>query len=212
MKDPQDYFNQIQHSGKQLISNFSYYDRLLEKGIVVSPFFPENESGNKQARNWFEENRVQIKQSGEYLNEYSGSQISRDVISGALLQIAYMALKLFAEKIEISELPKFVKENIKENWHQSLTKFSHDRKVWGLPIGLLIYAARNQYNHFEERSYNNPTQSIINEICRKDPMTRFFLDKYETRPISYIVIEVLGWQDHQNFETDIKELIGIMDT
>lgn len=208
MNLPQKYYEQTEHAARQLIKNLNFYDELLDKGVIVSPFWADNENWNDKAENWYKENQDKIENSGDYLKEFAGSQISRDVISGSLLQIAYMGLKLYAPKIPINKLPALINEKIDKSGQQYLAKFSHGRKVWNLPIGLIVYASRNQYNHFEDKSYNTLTQTIVDEMTKHDPMIPEILKKDEARSISYRVVEKLGWKYFRNFENDIKDLIS----
>ena len=100
---------------------------------------------------------------------FTGVDIAREVVAGSILQIAFVGIRKFAppaakppetlrfeagmNKI-IAELP-----NPRSPKVTLPVDFCVGRLIGNLPFGMIVYAARNQYNHFDEDRL-----SVINEI------------------------------------------------
>lgn len=73
-------------------------------------------------------------------------EFSRAILAGSILQVAYTGLKEYPTNKPLT--PLFKKFGI--NPSQQAVKFCIGRTQFDIPIGLLIYSGRIQYNHWEE--------------------------------------------------------------
>ena len=73
-------------------------------------------------------------------------EFARAVLSGSILQIAYTGIKKYGHPMTIS--PRCQELNVKASTPGAA--FCVGRLVRNIPLGLLIYAGRIQYNHWEE--------------------------------------------------------------
>ena len=144
-------------------------------------------------------------------SDYSSVDIARDVIAGSILQIAYFAIKRYAPHLEKTESVLEFERKINEIVaakpsarckHFSLPQtFCVGRSLGHLPIGLIIYAARNQYNHFEERRLSVVNEVVFNYLKQLWPepvKNGISFNLYNNKHFySYAVLCALGWVDSQ---------------
>lgn len=154
--------------------------------------------------------KVQLENVKSYKNEINSIVFSKNVIAGSILQIAYMAIKLYSKnKIKnsfLSDNERYVNEN------KSLYKFREDktfefnikfcvgREIESMPIGLIIYAARNQFNHMDKRimDLGELTNKLVLDHLFKNysqKINDFDLNIYgdDITLVSHSVLDVLGW-------------------
>lgn len=147
----------------------------------------------------------------EYKIQANSRIFSKNIIAGSILQIAYMAIKLHS-KNEIKnsfllECEEYVNKN-KASYKEFLKKypFKFDKKfcvgreIENMPIGLIIYAARNQFNHMDERimDLGELTNKLILDYLYKNysqKINDFDLNVYgdDKTLVSHSILDVLGW-------------------
>ena len=161
---------------------------------------------------------------------YSSVDVARDVIAGSILQIAYVAIKQYSV---VSDKPASVLEfESKINAlidcspsarckHFSLPLvFCVGRHLGELPIGLVVYAARNQYNHFEEKRLSVANEIIfdyLNLLWPESVMSdlSFNLRNKKHRFYSYAALCALGWIDsserlgYQAYKRDMEAILEV---
>ena len=148
-----------------------------------------------------------------FLNAYKKSfdlDFARATLSGAILQIAYVCLKLHSPgSDDISTCTKF---GVKKG--STAEKLCIGRKIHGIPIGLLIYAGRIQYNHWEDSALNNQVaNTVFNELYEaysEKPLCNLIYDiSYPTpSPKSYYIVRwELKWNTYEDYIKDIRLLL-----
>lgn len=158
-----------------------------------------------------------IRLTQEQAKNYLGAEIdsmsldiAKSTLCGAIVQVAYSGIKQFST---ITDVPKNCQEyNIYPN--SAKAKFCVGRKVHDLPIGLIIYAARIQYNHWEDGTPSNPTaKSVFRHLLsvRLDDMWHdmvYELDWPIRRPVTNYVFELeLKWNKYEDYISDMKEIL-----
>jgi hypothetical protein len=159
---------------------------------------------------------------------FSSKDVARDVISGSILQIAYAAIDVYAPSIQKpqkvlefeAEINKMLTSSLKKPRckHFELPKaFCVGRLLGHLPIGLVIYAARNQYNHFNEDRLSVVNEVIFNylNIIFPEPRkTGISFNLYDgMRFYSYSVLCALGWVDSRKrpaYQAYISEMAEVL--
>lgn len=127
-----------------------------------------------------------------------------------------MGIQWFSENEKISEdLPKALHPLIKSK--QKLIKFCIGRKVRNVPIGLLIYAGRNQYNHMDDKEKLSGLNTTIfnllasgyegaTEQFPKDPA--FNLENaLLINNFSNNITTLLKWINYESYYADMHSLI-----
>lgn len=202
------YFFDTEHATISMFENLNYYLDLLSK--IDHPVFISDSSNKKEndeeLNKWLKQNRAKILVSLEKEKEYFGYSISKGAICGSILQIAFMGILQFSTNTTIPyELESILKEGNKA------VKFCIGRKVREVPIGLIIYAGRNQYNHMDKKIYNKTTTYVFNSLSNislkndiKDPA--FDLNQPKISNYSSNILAILGWDNYENYIIDMFDL------
>lgn len=129
--------------------------------------------------------------------------IPRDAIAGAMLQIAFMSMRHFPKIGSKNETVVFLEEQVKDTIRRAYSypiSYCVGREIIGIPIGLLIFAARNQYNHQDEPAdriqyYNRIIFESLDRSFGKIGTTGLGFDLYSEKPtmFAYSVVMLLGW-------------------
>lgn len=137
-------------------------------------------------------------------------EFSRATLAGAILQVAYVGLKEFSKNQTIS--PQCLAFGVKPNTNAE--KCSIGRTVHDIPVGLLIYSARIQYNHWEE---GEPTNKVAKNVFRHLEsiyINNLILDMVydlehpRKEPVSnYIVRNELKWRAYNNYLEEMKAML-----
>lgn len=145
---------------------------------------------------------------------FSSTDVAREIIAGSILQIAYVAIERFAvlgEKSENAirfetEINRLLKENPTTRWkkHEIFSlpaRFCVGRDIGDLPLGVVVFAGRNQYNHFGEKRLSVLNEVVFNHLHNMwpSPFNGISFNLYgSNRPRSYSVLSALGWTDSAN--------------
>jgi len=134
---------------------------------------------------------------------------SRAILAGSILQIAYMAIRLYSTKGEVHT--KYQEFGITEK-NSSLFI---GREVHGIPLGLLIYAGRIQYSHWDEGEPDNKLASRLfghlRTIYYNDPLADmvYELDYPGHSPKSYYILRgELRWKTSADYFRDMREMLA----
>jgi len=140
--------------------------------------------------------------------EFGSNDIAREVIAGSILQIAYVAIAKYASPVAKSknavhfesEINRLIRENpgrVRLSGTFALPeKFCVGRDIGHLPLGIVVYAGRNQYNHF----YDGKRMKVVNELVfnhlhamHTEPRNGLSFDLRPNQLFSYSILAALGW-------------------
>jgi hypothetical protein len=166
-------------------------------------------------KNWVAANKDAIQSSFKAQREFSAESFALATLCGSLLQIAAMGLQWFSENEKIPEhLPEALRSSIKPK--SKLIKFCIGRRVSNLPIGLIIYAGRNQFNHMDDEKLREPSKTIFNLLAHNyagateqspgDPA--FDLENEVLINFSSNMTAILEWRNYESYYSDMKSLIA----
>lgn len=141
---------------------------------------------------------------------YFARSFSEAALCGSTLQVAFMGLFRFSGNTTIPpDCTGLVRPaNVKA------LRFCVGRRVHAVPIGLLIYAARNQFNHWEDESFDVPTTSVFDALKAAHMNNPLFDMAYElnypfrTLKANHVVLNELRWNTYQAYEADMRSLLG----
>lgn len=92
--------------------------------------------------------------------------------------------------------------------------FCIGRDIKGIPEGLLIYAGRIQYNHWEEGEPSNPVAlQVFNELVHAYYNNQSFdmvyvLNYPKHRPVSHYIIKLeLGWHTPNDYIASMESML-----
>lgn len=164
-----------------------------------------------------------IEQTKEIKNIYS-LFIPREAIAGSILQIAFMGMKHFPRTGKKSEVVLLLEQNIQVKTGKSYSyprQYCIGRQIADIPIGLVIFAARNQYNHQDEpveklEYYNRIVFETLDFIYGEIGTTGLGFDLYSEKSLTYAfsVLMLLGWTHTvqtpdplANFKCDVTSIL-----
>jgi len=139
--------------------------------------------------------------------------VAKATLSGAIFQVAYSSIKLYSTNKKDSSSCRQLDIPIKRK-----TKFCVGRVIHGLPLGLLVYAARVQYNHWEDGGALNPTArgvfDHLAEVRSNDVWNDlvYELDWPARRLVSHHILQLeLEWDTYDKYISDMREVFSLSD-
>lgn len=134
--------------------------------------------------------------------------VAREVVAGSILQIAYVGIKKFAvaqaKSVETLNFEDGMNKIIAELPNPRIVQlllpdgFCVGKLIGNLPFGMVVYAARNQYNHFDEGRLSVLNEIVFNHLNTlwPRPGNGLSFDLSDgTVYRSYSALWALGWTD-----------------
>jgi len=149
-----------------------------------------------------------------YMKELSGSlalDFAKATLCGSIAQVAYVALKQYSrnEIVDDASAPLAVAQA------SGAAKFCVGRRVHGIPLGLLVYAARVQYNHWEEGTPTSAVPKAVLEALYRHYANdlsfdmAYVLDWPAPRPVAhYILRHELRWISYGDYINDMRQALN----
>lgn len=207
-----EYFKQTEHALKNLFSTYEYYVELAKN--TIHPVICIRHSGRAgEAEEMYAEWRsrpeidAEFKRSEITWDNYRTLLFSKNVISGSILQIASKSIEIYSNNT-LSENNKlaYLDEIKKSKWE----KYAIGRAIKDVPIGLIIYSGRNQYNHFNDCRLENPVNvAVFKQLAYinseiSDPA--FSLDSENIKCLSSNILYLLGWRSYADYISDMAQM------
>lgn len=210
MEDAEEFIARTQSAVESLFSGIGSYLQILEGArppVLVGTYSSELEH-KKAVDNWMSENADSIEASFKAQRAFMSEKYALAVLCGSLLQIAMMAIRLYSKN-------QLIPDEFHGIVNSSHAPFCIGRRVREVPIGLVVFAARNQYNHIEDEKLRKPSSVIFEWLATKhghglqfrDPA--FDLEKNLTWNYASNVTALLGWRRYMNYEHDLRSMLGI---
>lgn len=208
--DAQEYFDKTSTAVKQLFDSIIYYRNLLSDDIPI--FIENNARGSgafpeREFEKWYSENKEKIQKYLENQRKYFSLSFSLATLSGSVLQISCMGISKYSTN---SNIKKPIKKLLTDHTRQA--KFCVGRDLRGIPIGLIILAARNQYNHWDDPKPRRFTINVFDKIAThslkfKDPA--FDLTNQKIKIYSNNILSLLEWNNYKSYITDMEKIINL---
>jgi hypothetical protein len=152
-KTADEYFKVTEHAVRHfyvgLDSCWFYYKKALEHwdiGKIEQPLT--------------EDNKDSIEKYLELSKKYFDLKFSEAMFAGGILQIAFIAIKLYSSN---KSIPNSC-ETLLQPKHKTAIPFCIGRELHGIPIGLIIYAGRNQYSHWDDEESHEVTSNVFSAL------------------------------------------------
>ena len=141
--------------------------------------------------------------------EYFGASLSEATLCGSVLHVAFMGILLFSKNGTVpAHSSKLVNpENSKA------VRFCVGRLMHGIPIGLIVYAGRNQFNHWDDESFDYPTTQVFSALlhayCENTLFDMAYELQYPARTIkaNHLMLNELKWRTYGQYIADMRALI-----
>lgn len=145
MESAKDYFSRTESAAQHLFKGIGGYLSVLRsvRDVVFVTGKPPGPERDAEFAAWYEESAPRRSAAQEAERKFVAETFALDTLCGAVLQIACKAIEVYSQQSTVP-LGIMVKATNKH------AKYCIGREVRSLPIGLVIYAARNQHIHFNE--------------------------------------------------------------
>ncbi len=202
-ENPEAYFRDTEHAVRHfyagLDSCWSFYRQALEHWDISQagePMTPERQVGL---------NRY-LQLAGKYFD----LKFSEAMFGGAILQVAYMAIRLYSQNRSI---PASCAQLVRSS-HKSAIPFCIGRECHGIPIGLIIYAGRNQYNHWDDEEPHEVTKNVFHSLSTafyRNMLADLAFDLSNPTINVYsneVLLTALGWRSYDAYVSEMRAALG----
>lgn len=210
METPQEYLARTKSAVEHLFSGVDAYLQILQSSrrpVLVGTYSSEAERDAAFER-WMKEKDEDIQKGLATERAFLAEKYALAALCGSLLQIASMAIRLYSKSDQIpAELSGFVKA--------ANAAYCIGRRVREVPLGLVILAGRNQYNHIDDNQLREPSPTVFEWLATKhgygasirDPA--FDLGAGLVWNYASNITSLIGWRDYETYENDMRSLLGI---
>jgi hypothetical protein len=152
----------------------------------------------------------------EYLKHakrYLDLTLSEATFAGAILQVAATGIRRLSRNDTVPHSCGSIILNKKGEVIEAVLPFCIGREVYGLPAGLIVYAARNQYNHWDDDQPHFLTQRILGVMSaavRCDPWNDLAFNHGDFGPgilATGMLFTALRWTDYARYEADMRSML-----
>ena len=202
-KDPAAYLEKTEHAVKHFYSGldscWSYYRQALrhwDASQLDQPMTPEQRAGL--------DHYLQL--AGKYFD----LKFSEATFAGSILQVAYMAIRLYSRN---NSIPPSCATLVRPS-HKSAIPFCIGPERHTVPVGLIVYAGRNLYSHWDEDEPREVTRSVFAALSAafRDNMSADLAFSLANPTINLYASEVLftalGWTSYERYLAAMTALLG----
>ncbi|HSB06454.1 MAG TPA: hypothetical protein VLK23_14815 [Thermodesulfobacteriota bacterium] len=200
--NPEEYLKKTEHAVlhlyQGLASCWAYYERALQFWDVTKagqPLSPEKKANLD----------LYLKLAGKYLD----LKFSEATFAGSILQVAAMGIRYFSRN---ETIPASCVRIVPPTTSNAIA-FCVGKELYGLPVGLIIYAARNQYNHWDEKPHD-VTMNVfgaLSNIFHDSILYDLAFDISNPSITIYaneVLLAVLGWNTYAKYEAEFQDLLS----
>lgn len=210
MKSAEDYLERTESAVRHLFNAVDDYLETLRAGI--KPTFvsglPNGPELDAQFSEWCIENADALEEAKAARQAYRAETFALDSICGAILQIAEKGLEIYSENTQVPEAWKV-------NVSARLAKFCVGREIRSTPLGLIVYAARNQHTHFNDPNLHKTSARVFTNLaaahgCSSSALDPAF-DLKNPSLVSYAsnVTALIDWRSVEKYQDDMRNMLGL---
>ena len=215
MNTPREFLTRTESAVRKLFAGVDEYIMIIRQGKIpiFSGTFHDRQGHDEAFEAWLSNNDQAINISLAAQRKFLNESFALGMLCGAILQVAATGIRWFSRN---SIIPDDFTISIGKQ-KKGLAPFCIGRYVRNVPIGLIIYAGRNQYNHMEGEELHEPNRTVFDYLARNhghtsdEPFIDPSFDLNNTSLINYSanVTALLGWRCYDNYFTDMSQLLGI---
>ncbi|MBE2244193.1 MAG: hypothetical protein IAE86_15665 [Burkholderiaceae bacterium] len=211
MQTPQGYLGKTESAVRRLFDGVDEYLAVLRRAtgpVFVSglPLGPEQDA---QLLAWQEANREQLEAARESQREYLAETFALDTLCGAVLQVAAKALEIYGPG---TTLPDGLPPEVTARY----ARLCVGRTIRTLPLGIIVYAARNQHTHFNDELLREPSRSVFKRLAtahgygKGDTFLDPAFDLSNPLLVSFAsnVTALVGWRSYERYIDDMQDMLG----
>ena len=209
MQSAEDYLRKTESAVRLLFTGIDSYLQVLRQATGVVFVSGELDDSKREAEfaAWLIENEQRLAAARVAERDFIAESFALDTLCGSVLQVAEKALELYGTNNVIpTGLPAAVKSQ-----H---AKFCVGRPIRTVPLGLVIYAARNQHTHFNDDGLREPSSSVFNLLATQHRFGPGIVapsfDLKNDRLLSYAsnVTSLLHWRSYEQYIADMRSMLN----
>ncbi len=208
MKSAEDYLKKTESATRHLFNAVNGYIDTMKVGL--GPIFisglPSGPEQDEQYSAWRVANADALEEAKAARRNFRAETFALDTICGAILQIAEKGLEIFSENTHISD-------SWKATIPSHLAKFCVGREVRSTPLGLIVYAARNQHTHFNDTKLRNASASVFTKLAAAHGYSSSALDPAfnlanpDLTSYASNVTALIDWRSFEKYQTDMRSML-----
>ncbi len=198
---PSEYLDLTEHAVRHfyagLRSCWEVYERALEHWDMSRIGMPLTPEESERARRY-------VEQAGKYFY----LKFSEATLAGAITQVATTGIRVFSKCASIpGDCLDIVSPKAK-----AAIRYCIGRRMYGLPVGLILYAARNQYAHWESDPFD-VTRNVFRKLATsfRDNLIYDLAFDLENPTIDIyaneILLGALHWTTYEKYKEEMEALI-----
>jgi hypothetical protein len=212
MQTVSDYLNKTESAVKRLFDGIdAYLDALRQEPGVVYSYRKDEDPWDAYDR-WASEKPEKLKASLEARRRFVAEGFALATLCGSVLQIAAKAIECYSV---VDEVPKDCDDLLRMRGGSRVRSFCIGRRVHDVPVGLVIYAGRNQATHFNEEKLNDANIEIFRRLCTGNPLLAakglndpaFDLARSNMTNFASNITALLGWRSFEAYDADMRALL-----
>lgn len=211
---PREFLTKTESAVRKLFAGVDEYVMIIRQGHtpVFSGTFPDKQRHDEPFEAWLSKNDQAINISLTAQREFSNESLALGMLCGAILQVAATGIRWFSRNSVIPD--NFTVSLGKKK--KAVAPFCIGRYVRNVPIGLIIYSGRNQYNHMDGEELHEPNRAVFDCLAKNhgyasdEPFLDPSFDLNNTTLINYSanVTALSGWRCYDNYFTDMSQLFA----
>lgn len=215
MQNAAEYLDKTRSAAAKLFEGIDTYLAFLhQQSTTFVTSYTNQEDFQRQYDAWRETNHPRIQAALEAQKQYLGESFAQATLCGSILQLAAKAIECYSKNTEIPEDWKFI---IKPGGKP--VPFCTGRLVRGVPLGLVIYAGRNQHIHFEDQTLREPNVEVFRRLAinhgygkgSTEPVLdpAFHLGTESINSFANNITALIQWRSVETYETDMRQLLEL---
>jgi hypothetical protein len=203
----EEYLDKVESAITTYLNGFYEYNKILSERDIPAFYYASNDDGKNKLEyeKWHKEHEKEIEADISLQNKYVAELFAMSTFSGAILQLAYLGINLFSNNKTIHPILNDIKNNSK------YSRYCIGRIEHGLPIGLVILAGRNLYNHIDDQELRQPNIINFNTLSGKsfEKYTNSYYDLENKQPHNIVsnLMYLLGWFEFVDFQSDMLGML-----
>jgi hypothetical protein len=212
MQTAGEYLTKTESAVRKLFEAIDSYTAVLTRApqAVFVTSYVEGEEPYQLYEKWAKDNEVIIGESKRAQEEFLAEGFALATMCGAVLQVASKAIECFSANTSVPAAWSGAIGNT-----QSAVPFCIGKEIRTVPLGLVIYAARNQHTHFDDPKPHRVNSAVFEALALnhgyggsfKDPA--FDLSNPRITSLSSNVTALIKWRSYESYASDMKALLGI---
>ena len=209
-KSAEEYFERTEHAVKHAYAGLASCWRYVEEAEKDATPPVEKDGMLHYFPPQTPEEKARLERSLAAYQKYFELKISEAMFAGSILDAAYMAIKLYSGNVLIPpSCANFVTASKK-----TVLPFCIGAERHGVPTGLIIYAGRNQYSHWDAGEPHEVTIAVFAALTRafRDNMWADLAFDLGNPSINIyageVLLTALRWVSYDTYLAEMKQLLN----